>query len=64
MSDVTKTNDHASNYKAFAVSLGYYEDPYIKAFAKYPERKPPEISLGTKAWLLKIVALVLKSDNS
>ena len=47
MSDVTKTNDHASNCKSFAVSLGYYEDPYIKIFAKNPERKPPEISLGT-----------------
>ncbi len=57
MSDVTKTNDHASNCKSFAVSLCNYEDPYIQAFARNPERKPPEISLGTyvRALVVRLV---------
>ena len=58
MSDVTKTNDHASNCKSFAVSLGYYQDPYVRFFARNPERKPPEISLGTYVRVM-IVRLVL-----
>ena len=58
MSDVTKTNDHASNCKSFAVSLGYYEDPYVRFFARHPERKPPEISLGTYVRVM-IVRLVI-----
>lgn len=58
MSDVTKTNDHASNCKSFAVSLGYYQDPYVRFFARNPERKPPEISLGTYVRVM-IVRLVI-----
>jgi len=58
MSDVTKTNDHASNCKSYAVSLGYYEDPYIKFFARNPEKKQPEINLGTyvRATVVRLVA--------
>jgi [phosphatase 2A protein]-leucine-carboxy methyltransferase len=45
------TNNDACNFKAYAVSKGYWHDPYISLFATTPksqliEHKPPEMSLG------------------
>ncbi|KAJ3187577.1 carboxy methyl transferase for protein phosphatase 2A [Irineochytrium annulatum] len=47
---VRGTNDDATISRASAVSLGYLQDPYVKAFmknARTPVRRPPIINRGT-----------------
>ncbi|KAL7979017.1 hypothetical protein Chor_015041 [Crotalus horridus] len=44
---VRNTCDVASHCKRYAVSVGYWKDPYIEYFVSHPkERKAPEISRG------------------
>ncbi|XP_058013486.1 leucine carboxyl methyltransferase 1 isoform X2 [Ahaetulla prasina] len=44
---VRSTCDVASHCKRYAVSVGYWKDPYIEHFVSHPkERKAPEISRG------------------
>ncbi|XP_015681052.1 leucine carboxyl methyltransferase 1 [Protobothrops mucrosquamatus] len=44
---VRNTCDVASHCKRYAVSVGYWNDPYIEYFVSHPkERKAPEISRG------------------
>uniref|UniRef100_A0A670XX11 Leucine carboxyl methyltransferase 1 n=1 Tax=Pseudonaja textilis TaxID=8673 RepID=A0A670XX11_PSETE len=44
---VRSTCDVASHCKRYAVSVGYWKDPYIEYFVGHPkERKAPEISRG------------------
>ncbi|XP_013924407.1 PREDICTED: leucine carboxyl methyltransferase 1 isoform X3 [Thamnophis sirtalis] len=44
---VRSTCDVASHCKRYAVSVGYWKDPYIEYFVSHPkERKAPEISRG------------------
>ncbi|XP_013415836.2 leucine carboxyl methyltransferase 1-like [Lingula anatina] len=43
---VQSTNDDAAHCKRFAVSQGYWKDPYLQYFVKSSDRKAPEISRG------------------
>jgi [phosphatase 2A protein]-leucine-carboxy methyltransferase len=59
------TNNDACNFKAYAVSKGYWSDPYISFFSsnsKSPlvEHKPPEMSLGYFARVQAMRSLTLK----
>ncbi|KAF6020347.1 hypothetical protein EB796_021319 [Bugula neritina] len=56
---VILTNDEASCSKKFAVSLGYWKDPYIKCMCKQSQiRKTPEISRGYFGRVFVIRSLV------
>ena len=69
---VAKTNDDASQCKRSAVTLGYWQDPYLNALVKpslsnQEIRKAPEIHLGyftrvTSIWNLLIKAINKVSD--
>ena len=53
---VASTNDDASHCKRYAVSKGYWYDPYIDLFVTtLPNRKAPEISRGyyIRHWCIK-----------
>jgi len=44
---VMSTNDDATICKRSAVSLNYWDDPFVECFARGPvTRKPPEINRG------------------
>lgn len=54
------TNTDASNFKAYAVQKGYYQDAYIKYFAKVgTEHKSPEMSRGYYARVHAIKTCVM-----
>lgn len=55
---VQATNDDASMCKMSAVSCGYWQDPYISYFAKYYEKKTPEINRGYYARVSGIKILI------
>ena len=69
MSDesVTRTNDDASQCKRSAVSLGYWQDPYLNSLVPRPGlsggemRKAPEIHLGYYTRVSTIWNLLLKA---
>lgn len=63
------TNNDASNFKAYAVSRGYWTDPYVHYFCSTPglrdqttpvEHKPPEMSRGYFARVNAIRTIVNK----
>lgn len=63
------TNNDATNFKAYAVNKGYWQDPYISHFSssiksqqQFPpnEHKPPEMSRGYFARVHAIRSLVNK----
>lgn len=43
---VMTTNDDATMSKRYAISLGYWNDPYVSLFCKQMVKKTPEISRG------------------
>ncbi|XP_067948789.1 leucine carboxyl methyltransferase 1-like [Watersipora subatra] len=55
---VTSTNDDATCSKSYAVSLGYWVDPYIKTVCKQTIKKTPEINRGYFARVYAVRALV------
>lgn len=52
------TNDDATSCKRYAVSLGYWSDPFINLFCKQPSRKTPEINRGYFARTFAVQKLV------
>jgi len=57
---VQSTNDDATNAKRSAVTLGYWQDPYLPFICKNAERKPPEMHLGYYARVKGIGYLINK----
>jgi len=57
---VQATNDDATLCKLSAVSLGYWEDPFIQFMVKRGERRAPEIHLGYYARVTGVRFLVDK----
>jgi len=55
---VIATNDDASVSKRYAVSKGYWKDPYIQLFCRTITRKAPEISLGYFARVMAVRSAV------
>ncbi|XP_063225579.1 leucine carboxyl methyltransferase 1 isoform X2 [Bacillus rossius redtenbacheri] len=57
---IQATNDDATSCKLAAVSLGYWEDPYVSYFIRSPTRKPPEINRGYYARVKGVESLINK----
>lgn len=59
---IQSTNNDASYCKSFAISKGYWSDPYLKSFCgtQSTEHKPPEISRGYFARINAIRSRVYK----
>lgn len=55
---VMSTNDEATCSKKYAVSLGYWRDPYINLICRQSVRKTPEISRGYFARVFAVRSLV------
>ena len=60
------TNNDATTFKSYAISKGYWNDPYIAYFSSksnLTEHKPPEMSLGYFARVNAIRSVVDKFVN-
>jgi O-methyltransferase involved in polyketide biosynthesis len=71
---VQYTNNEAASFKTYAVSKGYWNDPYVKYFASTPmvsknkfdetEHRPPEMSRGYYARVDAVRSTVRKFIKS
>ena len=55
---VIKTNDEASGAKACCVSRGYFDDPFVKHFARRVPKHPPLINRGYHARVATVRAVL------
>ena len=55
---VIKTNDEASGAKACCVSRGYFDDPFVKHFARRIPKHPPLINRGYHARVATVRAVL------